>query len=70
MAFGSYEALAVSGNTVFWRYGYNCGYVYSVQTDGSGEALLSQGIYSPEWIGVTDTVVFVLGGDGLYRLDR
>ena len=68
--FGSSEALAVSGNTVFWAYGYTCGYVYSVQTDGTGQALLAQGIFDTSWIGVTDQAVFVLGGDGMYRADR
>ena len=68
--FGSYQSLAVSGSTVFWVFGYPCGQVHQVQDDGTAEALFSQGTTSPEWVGATDTALFVLGESGLYRAER
>jgi len=71
-SFGGYEALAVSGNTVFWVFGFNCGEVHQVNDDGTGEALFSRGTNASEWLGVTNTALFVMGGIGsnVYRAER
>jgi len=71
-SFGDYQALAVSGDTVFWVFGFNCGEVHQVNVDGTGEALFSQGTNASEWLGVTDTALFVMGGIGsnVYRAER
>lgn len=70
--FGGYDALAVSENTVFWVFGFNCGEIHQVNIDGTGEMLFSQGTNAVEWLGVTDTALFVMGGIGsnVYRGDR
>lgn len=38
----------------------------------TGEALFSQGTNASEWLGVTDTALFVMGGIGsnVYRAER
>lgn len=71
-SFGGYQALAVSGSTVFWVFGFDCGEVHQVNVDGTGEALFSQGTNASEWLGVTDTALFVMGGIGsnVYRAER
>lgn len=71
-SFGSDQALAVSGNTVFWVFGFGCVEVYQVNVDGTGEAPFSQGTNASEWLGVTDTALFVMGGIGsnVYRAER
>jgi hypothetical protein len=70
--FGSDQALAVSGNTVYWVFGFGCSELYQVNTDGTGEALFARGMNASEWIGVTETAVFVMGGIGshAYRAER
>ena len=70
--FGGDQAIAVSGNTVYWVFGFRCGELHQVNTDGTGEAFLAQGTNASEWIGVTDTALFVMGGIGsnVYRAER
>jgi hypothetical protein len=68
--FSTSQALAVSGKTVFWAFGFDCGEVHQVNDDGTAEALFTQGTYDVQWLGVTDSALFVLGESGLYRAAR
>lgn len=59
--------IAVAGKTVYWSLGSNCSEVHQVQTDGTGSALFTQGMYGAKWITVVDGALFAIGRDGLYR---
>lgn len=69
---GAFAAIAASNSTVYWVFGFECGQVRQVNADGTSEALFAMGTNSSEWIGLTDSALFVMGGIGshAYRADR
>lgn len=70
--FGAFAAITASSDTVYWVFGFGCGQVHRVNADGTGEALFAMGVNATDWIGLTDTALFVMGGIGshAYRAER
>jgi hypothetical protein len=69
--FGAFAAITASSSTVYWVFGFDCAQVRQINSDGSGEALFAAGTNSSEWIGLTNSALFVMGGIGshAYRAD-